>query len=106
MRTRVILGRSLRTTANSTGVAMALRKRFDQPRDETIRGTVTRSFAMRERLTAFKKEIRDELPAHIELSFERFGRRYRLIFAVDKVLYFNERLQVAKGLIDERITRR
>ena len=42
---------------------------LDRLRDETVRGIITRSIAMRERLTAFKKEIRDELLAYIELSF-------------------------------------
>lgn len=94
---------------------------LDLLRDETVRGITERAVAMQEQLSAFKRGIREELLAYIELSYEKYGKkfggkegnitltsydgRYRLNLAIDKVLYFDERLQAAKRLIDECITR-
>jgi hypothetical protein len=93
---------------------------LDRLRDETVRGITEKAAAMQEQLSAFKKKIREDLLAYIELSFEKYGKKfggregnvtlttydgqYRLTLAIDKVLYFDERLQAAKSLIDECIT--
>jgi hypothetical protein len=94
---------------------------IDKLRDETVRAITAQAAAMQEQLLAFKRKIRNDLLAYIDLSFERYGKKfggkegnvtltsydgeYRLILAVDKVLYFDEGLQAAKGLIDGCITR-
>jgi hypothetical protein len=92
---------------------------LDRLRDETVCGISARAVAMQKQLLAFKKAIRDELLAYIDLSFERYGKRFggkegnitltsydgrhRIILSIEKVLYFDERLQAAKSLIDECI---
>jgi hypothetical protein len=94
---------------------------IDKLRDETVRAITAQAAAMQEQLLAFKRKIRNDLLAYIELSFERYGKKfggkegnvtltsydgkYRLTLAVDKVLYFDEGLQAAKSLIDGCITR-
>ena len=101
-------------------VPVELVSEIDRLRDETVCNITAQAVAMQERLIAFKRKIRDDLLAYIELSFEKYGKkfggkegnvtlssydgRYLLQLAIDKVLYFDERLQAAKGLIDECIT--
>jgi hypothetical protein len=102
-------------------VPIGMVKELDRLRDETVRGITLQAIKMQEQLAAFKKKIREDLLAYIELSFEKYGKKfggqegnvcltsydgqYRIVLAVDKVLYFDERLQAAKNLIDECITR-
>lgn len=94
---------------------------LDRLRDETVCGITTQAVDMQEQLLTFKKKIRNDLLDYIELSFEKYRKefggkegnvtltsydgKYRLILAIDKVLYFDERLQAAKSLIDECIIR-
>ena len=72
-------------------------------------------------LTKFKAGIREELTAYLSLSAERYGKKYggkkgnimltsydgslRLILSVNESISFDERLQTAKSIIDECITR-
>lgn len=94
---------------------------LDKLRDQTVRSITIKALAMRDQLAAFKRELRDELTAYLQLSAEKYGKvyggrkgnvtlmsydgRYRILLAVNESIVFDERLQVAKGIIDECITR-
>lgn len=91
----------------------------DKLRDQTVKVIVARAEEERERLAAFKEDVMDEISSFIELSAERFGVKiggkkgnvtlttydgaYRVLVAVNDHIFFDERLQVAKELIDECI---
>jgi hypothetical protein len=96
-------------------------KDIDKLRDQTVREIVDKAKKMQETLAKFKSEIRDDLFSYLSLSYEKYGKKFggkkgnvtvcsydgnlRLNLAVDETVYFDERLQVAKGLIDDCITR-
>ena len=97
-------------------------KDIDKLRDQTVREIVDKAKKMQESLAQFKAEIRGDLFSYLSLSFEKYGKKFggkkgnvtvcsydgnlRLHPAVNETVYFDERLQIAKGLIDECITRR
>lgn len=92
---------------------------IDKLRDQTVRSIAEKAAAERERLAAFRREVMDEIRTFVGLSAERFGvqyggkkgnvtlstydGRYKVLVAVNEHIYFDERLQVAKELIDECI---
>ena len=94
---------------------------LDRLRDQTVREIVGKSLAMRDTLAQFKAGIRDELTAYLSLSAERYGKKYggrkgnitlssydgqlRLVLSINESIAFDERLQIAKGIVDECITR-
>ena len=94
---------------------------LDKLRDQTVRGIASKALAQRDALAAFKADLRDELFAFLGLSSEQYGKvyggkkgnvtlmsydgRYKLILAVNESIVFDERLQVAKSIIDDCITR-
>lgn len=96
-------------------------KDIDKLRDQTVREIVDKAKKMQETLAKFKSEIRDDLFSYLSLSYEKYGKKFggkkgnvtvcsydgnlRLHLAVNETVYFDERLQVAKGLIDDCITR-
>jgi hypothetical protein len=96
-------------------------KDIDKLRDQTVKELVTKARNMRETIARFKAEIRNDLISYLSLSFKKYGRAFggkkgnmrlmsydgslRLDLDVNKTIYFDERLQLAKGLIDECITR-
>jgi len=96
-------------------------KDIDKLRDQTVRAIAAKAFAMRDQLAAFKQELREELLAYLQLSSERYGKKYggrkgnvalmtydgslKLILAVNESIVFDERLQIAKSIIDECINR-
>jgi hypothetical protein len=77
---------------------------------------VSKALAMRDTLAQFKVEIREELTSYLSLSAERYGGRkgnvtltsydgsLRLVLSGNEHIAFDERLQVAKDIIDECIT--
>jgi hypothetical protein len=102
-------------------VPIGLISDLDKLRDQTVREITERAIKMQEQLSAFKERIKDELLAYLTLSFERYGKKwggpkgnvtltsydgtYRLILSIDKVIFFDEQLQIAKLLIDECVIR-
>lgn len=94
---------------------------LDKLRDQTVRSIAAKALAQRDILAAFKRDLRDELMAFLDLSSGQYGKayggkkgnvtlmsydgRYKLLLAVNENIVFDERLQVAKGIIDECITR-
>jgi hypothetical protein len=96
-------------------------KDIDKLRDQTVREIVDKAQKMQKTIAKFKAEIRNDLLSYLSLSYEKYGRKFggkkgnvtmssydgslRLIMAVNETVYFDERLQIAKGLIDSCITR-
>jgi hypothetical protein len=96
-------------------------KPVDKLRDQTVRSIMERTFAARDALGAFKAEVWADIQAFLSLSAEEHGvayggkkgnitlasydGRYKLIIAVNDTVQFNEKLQVAKTLIDNCIRR-
>jgi hypothetical protein len=96
-------------------------KDIDKLRDQTVRGIVKKAEKLQETIAKGKAEIKDDLIAYLALSFEKYGRKFggtkgniemssydgslRLKLSVSKTIRFDERLQTAKELIDECITR-
>ena len=94
---------------------------IDKLRDSVVREIVNKALGMKDTLTAFKQELRDNLFTYLQLSSERYGKKYggkkgnitlmsydgsyKLILAVNENIVFDERLQIAKGIIDECINR-
>ncbi|MHB9292508.1 hypothetical protein Holit_01606 [Hollandina sp. SP2] len=96
-------------------------KDIDKLRDQTVKEIVTKAQNMQETITRFKAEIKSDLVSYLSLSYEKYGRKFggkkgnirmvsydgslRLDLDVNKTLCFDERLQIAKSLIDDCITR-
>jgi hypothetical protein len=94
---------------------------LDRLRDEVVLEIVAKALAMRETLSEFKAGIREELTSYISLSAERYGKKYggkkgnvtltsydgslRLVLSINENIVFDERLRIAKDIIDECITR-
>ena len=94
---------------------------IDKLRDQTVREIARKALDMRDKLAVFKQTIKDELLSYLSLSAERYGKKYggkkgnvtlmsydgslKLILAVNENIVFDERLQVAKSIIDDCITR-
>lgn len=94
---------------------------LDKLRDQTVKSIASKALAQRDALSAFKAQLRDELLAFLDLSSGQYGKvyggrkgnvtlmsydgRYKLILAVNETIVFDERLQVAKAIIDDCITR-
>jgi hypothetical protein len=94
---------------------------IDKLRDQTVRAIAGKAFAMRDRLATLKQELRSDLFSYLELSSERFGKTYggkkgnitlmsydgslMLKLSVNEHIIFDERLQIAKGIIDDCINR-
>ena len=96
-------------------------KDIDKLRDQTVREIADKALRMRDQLAAFKHGLREELLSYLQLSSERYGKTYggkkgnitlmsydgslKLILAVNEHIVFDERLQIAKSIIDECINR-
>jgi len=94
---------------------------LDKLRDQTVKSIASKALAQRDALSAFKAQLRDELLAFLDLSSGQYGKvyggrkgnvtlmsydgRYKLILAVNETIVFDERLQVAKAIIDDCIPR-
>lgn len=92
---------------------------LDKTRDALVLEIVGDAIKTRESLLAFKKKAMDDTKAFVALSGEQYGKklggdkgnvtlhsfdgRYRIERAMSDYIVFDERLQVAKELIDECI---
>lgn len=94
-------------------------KEIDLERDGLVRELVEKAIVLRDTIAAFKAYAMGDIAAFLELSAERynaklagdkgnvtltsFDGRFKIIRATADQLVFDERLQIAKGLIDECI---
>jgi len=92
-------------------------KQIDLMRDELVEKIVTEALAHRSALEAFKREALADIEAFITLSYEEyaasvggekgnvsllsFDGRYKVQITVAEYMTFDERLGVAKSLVDE-----
>ena len=94
-------------------------KDIDKLRDQMVKEIVSKSLEESEKLTEIKKEFFKSIQAFVELSAEKYGLKYggkkgnmtfmsydgeyKVLVAVNENIIFDERLQIAKELIDECI---
>lgn len=94
-------------------------KEIDIARDELVREIVEKARAMSDLLATFKGSVFGDIEAFVALSGEKYGAkmggikgnvtlltfdgRYKIQRAISENLVFDERLQVAKELIDQCI---
>jgi len=94
---------------------------IDKLRDQTVRNITNKALDMKEQLIAFKQELRTELFSYLETSAQRYKKTYggkkgnitlmsfdgslKLMLAVNESIVFDERLQIAKTIIDECINK-
>jgi len=92
-------------------------KEIDQVRDELVLAIVDRATELRDQLRDFKADTFSEIEAFVETSAQEydvqiggkkgnvqlvsFDGRYKVVRAIQEHITFDERLQAAKGLIDE-----
>ncbi|MEQ4538050.1 MAG: DUF3164 family protein [Billgrantia sp.] len=92
-------------------------KEIDQVRDELVLAIVDRATELRDELRDFKADTFSEIEAFVETSAQEydvqiggkkgnvqlvsFDGRYKVVRAIQEHITFDERLQAAKGLIDE-----
>lgn len=101
-------------------VPVSMIKKFDLKRNDLVCSIMSRAFAERERLAEFKQQVWEEIQAFVDesakdsgakklggkkgnITLTSFDGRYKLIVAVNDGILFNEKLQIAKQLIDECI---
>ncbi|MFW6346633.1 MAG: DUF3164 family protein [Halomonas sp.] len=92
-------------------------KEIDKLRDEFVLSIVDRACELRDELRDFKGDVFSEIEAFVETSAQEydvqiggkkgnvqltsFDGQYKVIRAIQEHITFDERLQAAKGLIDE-----
>jgi hypothetical protein len=96
-------------------------KDIDKLRDQTVRAIAKKALAMRDQMAVFKQELRSDLFSFLNLSAERYKKTFggkkgnislasydgslKLVLSVNEHIFFDERLQIAKDIIDECINR-
>ena len=106
---------------NSQGhlVPVDLVSDIDKTRDELVQEIIADAERLREQMAAFKRGAMADLSAFVDLSAEKYGvkmggtkgnvtfmsfdGRHKIQIAVNECLVFDERLQIAKKLVDECI---
>lgn len=94
-------------------------KEIDLARDELVREIATSIVEANAAMSLMKNRMMDDIKAFIELSAEKYGvsiggkkgniqllsydGEYKILIAVAETISFDERLQVAKALIDDCI---
>jgi hypothetical protein len=94
---------------------------IDKLRDQAVRSISVKALEMKKQLTAFKQELRDDLFSYLETSAQRYRKTYggkkgnitlmsydgslMLKLCVNEHIVFDERLQIAKTIIDECINK-
>ncbi|MFH1028853.1 MAG: DUF3164 family protein [Pseudomonadota bacterium] len=96
-------------------------REIDRLRDNLVREIVAGAISTHQVVARFKANSMSDIEAFVDLSAERFGvkrggkkgnivltsydGRYRIIRAIDENIVFDERLQIAKDLVDDCIHR-
>ncbi len=108
--------------AQGRQVPVSMIKKFDLKRHDLVCSIMQRAFAERERLAEFKQQVWEEIQSFVDesakdsgakklggkkgnITLTSFDGRYKLIVAVNDGILFNEKLQIAKQLIDECISK-
>ena len=94
-------------------------KEIDKLRDQMVKEIVKKTLEESEKLAEIKKEFFKTIQAFVELSSEKYGLKfggkkgnmtfmsydgeYKVLVAVNENIIFDERLQIAKELIDKCI---
>ena len=102
-------------------VPLELVSDIDKLRDQTVRGILAEALEMRDKIGAFKKRIRESVMAFVDISAEKYGKswggakgnftlatfdgKYRLMIAMDDNIFFDERLQIAREIVAECISK-
>jgi hypothetical protein len=105
------------TDSQGRQVPAELVSEIDKLRDQTVRKIADEAMKMKDVLAAFKQRIRDDIYTFVELSANRYGKswggkkgnltlttfdgKYRLVIAMNDQIVFDERLQVAQGIIGD-----
>lgn len=105
------------TDAKGRQVPVQNVKEIDKLRDQTVSVIMEKTFVMRDALKKFKEDIWSDLQEFLQISSEQHNIRwggkkgnvtltsydgqYKLMVAVNDNIQFNEKLQIAKQLIDE-----
>lgn len=92
---------------------------IDRARDELVQEIIGDAERLREQMAAFKRRVMGDLSAFVDLSAEKYGikmggtkgnttfssfdGRYKIRIDVSECITFDERLQIAKKLVDECI---
>lgn len=92
---------------------------IDKVRDELVREIIGDAERLREQMAAFKRRVMGDLSAFVDLSAEKYGvkmggkkgnttfssfdGRYKIRIDINECITFDERLQIAKKLVDECI---
>lgn len=92
---------------------------IDLQRDALVLGIARKAALLREQMQQFKQDVMDDIRAHMEISAEQYGIKlggkkgnlqltsfngeYQVILAIAESLHFDERLQIAKQMIDNCI---
>lgn len=100
-------------------VPLDMIKDIDLERDSLVKEIVADAYKTAKVLGDFKQRAMDDVGAFVELSAEKYGAklggkkgnvtltsfdgRYKILRAIAERVYFDERLQAAKSLIDECI---
>lgn len=114
------MSKQFMTDAQGRQVPVSMIKKFDLKRHDLVCSIMQRAFAERERLAEFKQQVWEEIQSFVDesakdsgakklggkkgnITLTSFDGRYKLIVAVNDGILFNEKLQIAKQLIDECI---
>jgi hypothetical protein len=92
---------------------------IDKARDELVQDIIGDAERLREQMAAFKRRVMGDLSAFVDLSAEKYGvkmggkkgnitfssfdGRYKIRIDVSECITFDERLQIAKKMVDECI---
>lgn len=109
----------MRQTAQGYWMPIEKIHELDLLRDDLVVGAVAKARTMQAAMRGFKENVLQDIQAFLELAAEKYeieygGRkgnlsllsfdgRYKLMIAVNETLVFDERLHIAKQLIDECI---
>jgi hypothetical protein len=114
-------GQKYMEDAQGRQVPVELVKEIDKLRDQTVREVMKKTFAACDMLGEFKRGVWSDIQEFLNLSASQhkvafggkkgnitiasYDGKYKLTVAVNDALQFNEKLQVAKALIDNCIKR-
>lgn len=116
---RITIPEGFKQDAMGRLVPVELIPEIDMVRDELIAELIVKAEAEARELADLRIKMLDDIEAFVELSGEKYGKKvggqkgnvtltsyngkYRVIRNIDEYFTFDERLQIAKALIDECI---